>query len=205
VLKRCFHLGLKPCKQSGRVLAVSRGDVLVIASPFCTQGVRDLLIFKIVTPSFIRGWYRMVSARWKGMPRVLIVDDSDIFRRSLRAILESHHGCEVCGEADIGEDAARLAQELRPDAIVIDISLPGINGIEATRAIRSKLPDAKIVVMSLHKSKELVKAVKTAGASGYVLKSSADSDLVDAINAVVREEFKFYVSPAVKWEMAKGA
>jgi len=88
------------------------------------------------------------------MPRVLIVDDSDIFRRSLRTILESHHGCEVCGEADNGEDAARLAQELRPDAIVIDISLPGINGIEATRAIRSKLPDAKIVVMSLHQSSE---------------------------------------------------
>jgi DNA-binding NarL/FixJ family response regulator len=135
------------------------------------------------------------------MPRVLIVDDSDIFRRSVRAILESCHGYEVCGEADNGEDAARLAQELRPEAIVIDISLPGINGIEATRAIRSKLPDAKIVVMSLHVSKELVKVVRTAGASGYVLKSSADRDLVDAINAVA----SFYVSPAVKWGMAKGA
>lgn len=139
------------------------------------------------------------------MPRVLIVDDSDIFRRSLRAILESHHGCEVCGEAANGEDAARLAQELRPDAVAIDISLPGINGIEATRAIRSKLPDVTIVVMSLHQSKELVKAVKTAGASGYVLKSQADPDLVDAIHALVKKEFTFYVSPAVKWEMAKGA
>jgi DNA-binding NarL/FixJ family response regulator len=135
------------------------------------------------------------------MPRVLIVDDSDIFRRSVRAIIESHHGCEVCGEADNGEDAARLAQELRPDAIVIDISLPGINGIEATRAIRSKLPDAKIVVMSLHVSKELVNVVNAAGASGYVLKSRSDLDLIDAINAVA----SFYVSPAVKWEMAKGA
>lgn len=139
------------------------------------------------------------------MLRVLIVDDSVIFRRSLRTILESHHGCEVCGETDKGEDAARFALELQPDAIVIDISLPGINGIEATREIRSKLRDAKIVVMSFHKSKELVKAVKTAGANGYVLKSSADADLVDALNAVVKKEFKFYVSPAVKWEMAKGA
>jgi DNA-binding NarL/FixJ family response regulator len=135
------------------------------------------------------------------MPRVLIVDDSDIFRRSVHAIIESHHGCEVCGEADNGEDAARLAQELRPDAIVIDISLPGINGIEATRAIRSKLPDAKIVVMSLHVSKELVNVVNAAGASGYVLKSRSDLDLIDAINAVA----SFYVSPTVKWEMAKGA
>ena len=135
------------------------------------------------------------------MPRVLIVDDSDIFRRSLRAILESHHDCEVCGEADKGEDAVRLAQELRPDAIVIDISLPGINGIEATRVIRSQLPDAKIVVMSLHESRELVKAVKAAGASGYVLKSSSDPDLVDAINAAA----SFYVSPGIRWEMAKGA
>lgn len=135
------------------------------------------------------------------MARVLIVDDSDIFRRSLRTILESHHGCEVCGEANNGEDAARFAQELRPDAIAIDVSLPGINGIEATRAIRSKLPDAKIVVMSVHQSSELIKAAKAAGASGYVLKPSSDPDLVDAINAVV----SFYVSPALKWEMAKGA
>lgn len=135
------------------------------------------------------------------MPRVLIVDDSDIFRRSLRSILESHDGCEVCGEADNGEDATRLAQELLPDAIVIDISLPGINGIEATRAVRSKLPDAKIVVMSLHQSRELVKVVKSAGANGYVLKSSADRDLVDAINAVA----SFYVSPALSREIAKGA
>lgn len=135
------------------------------------------------------------------MPRVLIVDDSDAFRRSLRAILESHDGCEVCGEADNGEDAARFAQELRPDAIVIDVSLPGINGIVATQAIRSKLPDAKIVVMSLHDSRELVKAVKAAGASGYVLKTSSDPDLVDAINTMA----SFYVSPALKQEMAKGA
>ena len=135
------------------------------------------------------------------MPRVLIVDDSDVFRRSLRAILESHHDCEVCGEADNGEDAARFAQELRPDAIAIDISLPGINGIETTRAIRSKLPDAKIVVMSLHRSREVVKAVKAAGASGYVLKISSEPDLVDAINTTA----SFYVSPSLKFEMAKGA
>jgi len=90
---------------------------------------------------------------------------------------------------------------LRPDAIVIDISLPGINGIEATRAIRSILPDAKIVVMSLHHSREVVKAVKAAGANGYVLKSSADRDLVDAINAVA----SFYVSPSIRGEVVKVA
>lgn len=135
------------------------------------------------------------------MPRVLIIDDSDTFRRSVRALLESCYGCEVCGETGNGEDAARIAEELQPDAVVIDISLPGINGIEAARAVRSKLPDAKIVVMSLHQSKELVSAVKTAGASGYVLKSNADPDLGDAINAVA----SFYVSPALKWRMAKGA
>ena len=135
------------------------------------------------------------------MPRVLIVDDSDIFRRSVRALLESCHGCEICGEADNGEDGVRFAQEFRPDAIVIDISLPRINGIEATRAIRAKLPDAKIVVMSLHLSRELIKAVEAAGASGYVLKSSSDPDLVDAIRAVA----SFYVSPAIRREMAKVA
>ncbi|HEY6129337.1 MAG TPA: response regulator transcription factor [Candidatus Acidoferrum sp.] len=137
------------------------------------------------------------------MPRVLIVDDSDIFRRRVRAILESRPRFEVCGEADNGEDAARLAQELRPDAMVVDISLRGINGIEATRTVRAKLPDAKIVVMSLHVSKELVEAIKAAGASGYVLKSRADPDLVDAINAADGTEF--YISPAIRWEAAKGA
>jgi chemotaxis response regulator CheB len=65
------------------------------------------------------------------VPRVLVVDDSDIFRRRVRAILESSRDCEICGEADNGEDASRLAQELRPDAIVMDVSLPGINGIES--------------------------------------------------------------------------
>ena len=137
------------------------------------------------------------------MPRILIVDDSEIYRHSIRAILESHQGYEVCGEADNGEDAARLAQDLEPDAIMIDISLPGINGIEATRTLRATLPDAKVVVMSLHESKELVKAVLAAGASAYVLKSSADSDVVDAIDAVISK--KFYVSPALTPKMAKGA
>jgi DNA-binding NarL/FixJ family response regulator len=137
------------------------------------------------------------------MPRVLIVDDSEIVRRSVRTILEANQGYEVCGEADNGEDAARLTQDLQPDAVIIDISLPGINGIEATRAVRSKMPNAKVVIMSLHQSKELVKAVQAAGASAYVLKSCADSDIVDAIDAVVRK--KFYVSPAITREMAKGA
>ena len=138
------------------------------------------------------------------MSRVLVVDDNHIFRRSVRMILEANPGCEVCGEADRGEDAARVAQELQPDAIVIDISLPGINGIETTREVLAKLPDAKIVVMSLHKSKELVRAVKTAGASGYVLKSSADSDLVEAISAA-GEGLPFYVSPAIQLAAAKKA
>ncbi|MGH9355211.1 MAG: response regulator [Terriglobia bacterium] len=130
------------------------------------------------------------------MPRVLIVDDSAIFRRSLRAVLESCGGCEVCGEADNGEDAARIAEELRPDAIVMDISLPGISGIEATRIVRAKLPDAKIVVMSLHNSKQLIEIVHEAGASAYVLKPDAGTDLMDAINAAIRNEI--YVSPAAR-------
>jgi DNA-binding NarL/FixJ family response regulator len=135
------------------------------------------------------------------MPRILIVDDSDIFRRSLRAILESRRGCEVCGEADNGEDATRLAQELRPDAIAIDVSLPKINGIEVTRSIRSKLPNTKIVMMSLHQSRELIKAVRAAGANGYILKSTSDADLFDALDTPA----SFYVSPALRWEVAKGA
>lgn len=137
------------------------------------------------------------------MPRILVVDDSEIYRRGVRAMLESHQGYEICGEADNGEDAARLAQELKPDAVLIDISLPGINGIETTRAVCAKLPDAKVVVMSLHQSSELIKAVQDAGARAYVLKSSADPDIVDAIDAVIRKEF--YVSPAATRRMATGA
>lgn len=137
------------------------------------------------------------------MPRILIVDDSDIYRRSIRAILESRHGYEICGEADQGEDAARLAQELKPDAVLIDFCLPGINGIETTRAVHATLPDAHVVIMSLHQSKELVRAVRDAGASGYVIKSRADPDVVDAIDAAVRD--KFYVSPVTALKMAARA
>jgi len=89
----------------------------------------------------------------------------------------------------------RIAEELEPDAIVMDISMPGINGIGTTRIVHAKLPKTRIVVLSLHKSKRLVENVFKAGASGYVLKPNAVSDLVDALNAVARKET--YVSPAV--------
>ena len=90
------------------------------------------------------------------MHRVLVVDDSDIFRRSLRAVVERCTEWKICGEAQNAESGTQSAQELKPDVIVMDISMPGVSGIEAIHHLRSRVSDAKIVILSLHESKQLV-------------------------------------------------
>jgi DNA-binding NarL/FixJ family response regulator len=129
------------------------------------------------------------------MHRVLILDDSDIFRRSLRAILETCSGWEICAEAESAQEGALLAEQLNPDAVLMDISMPGMSGLEAARRIRSRVPHSKIVMLSFHESRQLVEGVLKLGAAGYVVKPRADSDLIDALNAVMRGET--YVSPTI--------
>ena len=103
------------------------------------------------------------------MPRVLIVDDHAAIRRGVQGILHSFPEWELCGEADNGQEAVRLAEALRPEVIIMDVSMPVLNGLEATRIIRDAHPETKVLLLTLHSSTELVRSAFRAGARGYVL------------------------------------
>jgi LuxR family maltose regulon positive regulatory protein len=129
------------------------------------------------------------------MPRVLIVDDHAVIRRGVQGILSTYPEWDLCGEADNGQDAIRLAGELAPEVVIMDISMPGMNGLEATRIIHDVLPETKVLLLTLHSSSEFVRSAFRAGARGYVLKSDAENELVRALNVVIGEGT--YVSPAI--------
>ena len=113
--------------------------------------------------------------------RILLADDHDIVLRGLRALIEAQPGMEVCGEASNGRIAVQLADQLKPDIIIMDVGMPELNGFEATRQIRRAQPKVAILVLSMHQSDQLVREVLAAGARGYMLKSDAGRDLVGAI------------------------
>jgi len=135
------------------------------------------------------------------MPRVLIVDDHAFIRRGVQSILHPFPEWEFCGEADNGNDAVRLADELKPEVIIMDVSMPGLNGIEATRAIRETLPDVKIILLTLHQSSELLRRAFRAGATGYLLKTDAEQELVKALTVVISDGA--YISPRMDSEVVK--
>lgn len=137
------------------------------------------------------------------MPRVLIVDDHAVIRRGVQGILSTYPEWDLCGEADNGQDAIRLAGELRPEVVIMDVSMPGLNGLEATRIMHDVLPETKVLLLTLHSSSEFVRSAFRAGARGYLLKSDAESELVRALNVVVSEGT--YVSPAIERQDAKEA
>jgi len=125
----------------------------------------------------------------------LIVDDHAAIRRGVQGILHSFPEWELCGEADNGQEAVRLAESLRPEVIIMDVSMPVLNGLEATRIIRDAHPETKVLLLTLHSSSELVRSAFRAGARGYVLKSDAEQELVRALNIVLGDGT--YVSPAI--------
>jgi LuxR family maltose regulon positive regulatory protein len=129
------------------------------------------------------------------MPRVLIVDDHAVIRRGVQGILSTYPEWDLCGEADNGQDAIRLAGELAPEVVIMDVSMPGMNGLEATRIIHDVLPETKVLLLTLHSSSEFVRSAFRAGARGYVLKSDAENELVRALNVVIGEGT--YASPAI--------
>jgi len=135
------------------------------------------------------------------MPRVLIVDDHAFIRRGVQTILHPFPEWELCGEADNGNDAIRMAQELKPEIIIMDLSMPGLNGIEATRAIRKTQPAMKIVLLTLHESAELVRGAFRAGARGYLLKTDAEQELVKALTVVTGQGT--YISPRIDSTVVK--
>jgi DNA-binding NarL/FixJ family response regulator len=115
--------------------------------------------------------------------RVLLVDDHTLLRQGLRAILEREADIRVIGEACDGRDALRKATALKPDVVVLDISMPRVNGVEATRHIRADLPATRVVALSMHDGEDYVESILRAGATGYVLKDAPARDLVAAIRA----------------------
>src|SRR5215470_1457409 len=135
------------------------------------------------------------------VPRVMIVDDHAAIRRGVQGILHSFPEWELCGEADNGQEAVRLAESLKPEVIIMDVSMPVLNGLEATRIISDVLPQTKIVLLTLHSSTELVRSAFRAGARGYVLKSDAEQELIRALNVILGNGT--YVSPTIDETVAK--
>lgn len=115
---------------------------------------------------------------------VLLVDDHALVRRGFRRMLEDDAEISVVGEASDGEEAVRLAFELKPKVIVMDCAMPELSGIEATRKILKKLPNAEILMLSMHSEETLVSQAMEAGARGYILKNAMDLDLVSAVKSV---------------------
>lgn len=117
---------------------------------------------------------------------VLLVDDHALVRKGFRRMLEDDPGITVVGEASEGQEAVRLALELKPKVIVMDCALPGISGIDATRNIRAKFPGASILMLSMHSEDTLVRQALEAGARGYILKNAMELDLASAIKRVAQ-------------------
>ena len=126
---------------------------------------------------------------------VLLADDHALVRRGFRRLLEDDPSIAVVGEASTGEEAVRLADELKPRVVVMDVAMPGTNGLAATRAILDRTPDAMILMLSMHSEETLVRQALEAGARGYILKNALDLDLAAAVKRVAAGET--VVDPAV--------
>ncbi len=129
--------------------------------------------------------------------RVLLVDDHEVVRRGVRSLLLGQKKYEICGEAVDGQDALEKARALKPDVIIMDVSMPNLNGLEATRQVRGWLPDCEVLILSQHESPEMVRQAINAGARGFVAKRSIGKDLISALESVARNE-PFFDSAVLK-------
>jgi DNA-binding NarL/FixJ family response regulator len=120
--------------------------------------------------------------------QILIADDHELVRKGLRAVLENQPGWKVTGEAVNGRQAVELAKQLGPDVIVLDVTMPELNGLEATRQIRKAIPKAEVLILTIHESEKLVSEVLAAGAHGYVLKADTARLLVAAVEALAQHQ-----------------
>lgn len=134
--------------------------------------------------------------------RILLADDHTLIRSGIATLLKTNRDFEIVGEAADGEEAVEKTKQLRPDVLVIDLSMPKLSGIEATRIIKKQYPDVNILVLTMHESEEYVYQIVKSGAGGYVLKSAGKEELSAAIRAVMRGE-RFF-SPRVSEIMADG-
>jgi DNA-binding NarL/FixJ family response regulator len=120
--------------------------------------------------------------------RILLVDDHELVRRGIRSLLEAEDDFEVCAEAADGRQAIELVRELTPDVVVMDIGMPGLNGIDATRRIRKTDRRTEVLALSLHESEHFAREVLAAGARGYVFKSDAAHEVVQAVRSILRKK-----------------
>jgi len=127
--------------------------------------------------------------------RILVADDHQVVRTGLRALLESKTGWLVCAEAANGREAVEKASAFRPDVAVLDIGMPLLNGVEATRQIRQVSPETEVLILTMHDSEQMIQGVLDAGARGYILKDDADRNLLAAVEAV--RKHKPYLSSRV--------
>ena len=116
--------------------------------------------------------------------RIVIADDHEIFRRGLRSLLESHSDWEVCGEAVNGQEAIEKVKQLKPDVVVLDVTMPHVNGLEAAREIRRIVPESKVVILSQHEPALMKQSALAAGAGAYVTKSEVSRELMIAIETI---------------------
>jgi len=129
------------------------------------------------------------------MIRVLLADDHAMVRKGFRLILEAQPDMEIAGEAGNGREAVELAEKLHPDVVVMDVAMPELNGIEATRRLAASSPHTRVLALSMHKDSVYVREILRAGARGYLLKDSIDTDLINAVRAVAKGDG--YISPGV--------
>lgn len=125
------------------------------------------------------------------MFRILIADDHELARNGIRALLETHPGWEVCGEAKDGRESVELAAATKPDVVLLDIGMPNLNGLEAARQILAVAPDTAILILTMHDSDNVIREVLRAGARGFILKTDAGRDLVAAVEALQRQRTFF--------------
>jgi two-component system, NarL family, response regulator NreC len=129
---------------------------------------------------------------------VLLAEDHTIVRKGLRSLLDGAMDIRVVGEADNGREAVKKTGQLRPDVVVMDIAMPILNGLEATRQITRQFPDVKVVILTMHRDEEYLSQVLRAGAAGYVVKEAAPEELVSAIRAICQGES--FLSPSIPQE-----
>ena len=134
--------------------------------------------------------------------KILLADDHKIMRAGLRSILEKEPDMEILGEAQNGLVALQLAKKLRPDLIIMDISMPDLNGIEATSRILAELSGLRVLALSMHSDRGFLIKMLKAGASGYLLKDCASEELIDAVHVIMKN--RLYISPAMVDDMVRG-
>jgi DNA-binding NarL/FixJ family response regulator len=118
------------------------------------------------------------------MLRILIADDHDVARKGIRCVLEDHPGWEICGEAKDGREAVDFSSQLKPDVVLLDIGMPGLNGLDAARQILANNPQISILILTMHDSEQVVREVLAVGARGFLLKSDSGRELVSAVEAL---------------------